>query len=314
MANFFPIEKIKVSDRANYWEDHLISVCGNFDTVVDDWNNFKGHIGIRNAGGFDIAEISNNANKVIRSKKHVAASNDRYCFLILQQEGSAILSQNGNEVFLEKGDMTLIDSGRPSVFQYDGFHSQISLHIPRDLLESCFPYNRIDEAHMISGSKGMGAITSRFLHSIYTEASELEAQDFISMREMLLKLLTSTLRADSAEDVIDVKQRQLKMLSTIIEQHLTDPELTPTLVATKAGISTRHLHRLFHGQNTSFGEWVRKRRLTEARRQLANTHFSDHSIIQIAFYWGFNDASHFSRVFKAQFGLSPRAYRLSKRK
>jgi methylphosphotriester-DNA--protein-cysteine methyltransferase len=28
--------------------------------------------------------------------------------------------------------------------------------------------------------------------------------------------------------------------------------------------------------------------------------------IEIAFRWGFNDAAHFSRVFKAQYGVSPR--------
>ena len=83
------------------------------------------------------------------------------------------------------------------------------------------------------------------------------------------------------------------------------------MIAELCGMSTRHLHRLFKADGVSFGEWVRKRRLSEARRQLANVHFSDHSIIQIAFQWGFNDAAHFSRTFRQEFGLSPRQYRRS---
>ncbi len=313
MDCFFPTETIKAADRADYWADFLVTVCGNFDTVVDDWQDFKGHIGIRNSGGFDVAEISNNARKVIRTKKHAAASNDKYCFLIMQQEGTAMLSQNGSDVFLEKGDMTIIDSAYPSVFQYDGFHRQISLHIPRNLIESCFSDHKIEKATLISGAKGMGAITRNFLHSMYYEAHEIEDQDFTTMREMLLRLLSTTFRGDAPENTVDLKTRLLNIIHQKIEQHLTDPELSPLLIASKVGISTRHLHRLFKLKGISLGEWIRKRRLHEARKQLANNYFSNHSIIQIAFFWGFNDAAHFSRVFKAEFGISPRQFRQSKR-
>ncbi len=33
------------------------------------------------------------------------------------------------------------------------------------------------------------------------------------------------------------------------------------------------------------------------------------NISQIAFTWGFNDASHFTRSFRAKFDMSPREYR-----
>ncbi|PCI47901.1 MAG: transcriptional regulator FeaR, partial [Alphaproteobacteria bacterium] len=249
--------------------------------------------------------------KIIRSRKQIAQGDDKYCFLIMQMQGRAVLSQRNNEAFLEPGDMALIDSGYPSEFTYDGFMRQISLHIPRETLESCLPYRRIEAARTISGVSGMGAVIRDFLASTYNEAAGIGEQDYPAVREALLNFLSATLRGYEPERVLGLKGQQLIHIRKIIEQNLTDPGLSPVMVAKMSGISTRQLHRLFKGDGVSFGAWVRKRRLCEARRQLANKHFSDHSIIQIAFHWGFNDAAHFSRSFRQEFGLSPRQYRIA---
>jgi AraC-like DNA-binding protein len=36
---------------------------------------------------------------------------------------------------------------------------------------------------------------------------------------------------------------------------------------------------------------------------------SSQSISDICFRWGFNDAAHFSRSFRADYGMTPRAFR-----
>ena len=36
-------------------------------------------------------------------------------------------------------------------------------------------------------------------------------------------------------------------------------------------------------------------------------------ITEVAYRWGFNDSAHFSRLFKASFGMSPTQYRSSRR-
>ncbi len=305
----YPVENVTATDRADLWEQSLKNVCGGFRTISRDWSKFQGNIELRNIGGFDVAGISMNADRVVRSKKQIAESDDKYCFLIMQMQGCALLSQRNNEAFLEPGDMALIDSGYPSEFSYDGFMRQISLHIPRETLQSCLPYHHIEEAKTISGLSGMGAVTKDFLASTYKEAGFIGEEAYPAVRSALLGFLTATLRGDLPTQIMDQKARQLSRIKKIIEQNLTDPDLCPARIARMSGISPRHLHRLFKGEGVSFGEWVRRRRLSEARRQLANKHFLDHSIIQIAFQWGFNDAAHFSRTFRKEFGQSPRDYR-----
>ena len=314
METAYPIDRVAPAERADHWAHSLKNVCGGFETISRDWSKFRGTIELRNIGGFDVAGISMNADKVVRSRRQITQDDDRYCFLIMQMQGRAVLSQGDNEAFLEPGDMALIDSGYPSEFTYDGFMRQISLHIPRETLESCLPYGKIEAARTISGAAGMGAVIRDFLASTYKEANSIGEQDYPVVRESLLNFLRATLCGHAPEQVMDLKVRQLIHIRNIIEQNLTDPCLSPALIADFCGISTRQLHRLFKGEGVSFGEWVRTRRLSEARRQLANKHFSDHSIIQIAFHWGFNDAAHFSRSFRQEFGLSPRQYRLAARR
>ncbi|MCY1312770.1 Transcriptional activator FeaR [compost metagenome] len=50
---------------------------------------------------------------------------------------------------------------------------------------------------------------------------------------------------------------------------------------------------------------MRLERCSEALRQVAGGRAS---VSEIAFAWGFNSSAHFCRVFKAQYGVSPREF------
>lgn len=65
--------------------------------------------------------------------------------------------------------------------------------------------------------------------------------------------------------------------------------------------------RDFYNQfRVSPGRWLLEKRLTRAAELLSQ---SDHSIMDVVCESGFNNISHFSRVFKKQYGLSPLQYR-----
>src|SRR4029077_19054695 len=76
-----------------------------------------------------------------------------------------------------------------------------------------------------------------------------------------------------------------------------------------AGISVRHLHRLFAAKSCTVAEWIRGRRLERCRTDLSDPHLRDRNITDIALGWGFSDSAHFSHSFKQEFGVSPREFR-----
>jgi AraC-like DNA-binding protein len=75
------------------------------------------------------------------------------------------------------------------------------------------------------------------------------------------------------------------------------------------GLSTRYVQKLFKGTGSTFGEYIKARRLERCRTDLSNRALAHFSIAELCYRWGFNDAANFSRAFTARFGLSPKAYR-----
>jgi AraC-like DNA-binding protein len=55
--------------------------------------------------------------------------------------------------------------------------------------------------------------------------------------------------------------------------------------------------------------YILRRRLEECARQLASSLRRGQTITEIAFASGFNNVAHFTRVFRQQFGVTPRQYR-----
>jgi acetamidase/formamidase/AraC-like DNA-binding protein len=94
-----------------------------------------------------------------------------------------------------------------------------------------------------------------------------------------------------------------------IERRLDDPDLSPARVAHSEGISERYLQKLFEGVDDNFSHYVRERRLQRACADLANPAEGHRTISEIAYHYGFGDSAHFSRTFRARFGLSPREFR-----
>ncbi|MFT4028869.1 MAG: helix-turn-helix transcriptional regulator [Protaetiibacter sp.] len=94
-----------------------------------------------------------------------------------------------------------------------------------------------------------------------------------------------------------------------IDRNLADMSLTPNRVAEAVCVSTRTLHRLFEREGLTVSAWIRQRRLENCRDELADPRMQHYPVNAIAARWGLSDAAHFSRLFKAAFGMSPRAFR-----
>lgn len=86
-------------------------------------------------------------------------------------------------------------------------------------------------------------------------------------------------------------------------------DLTLGVLARKAGLSPYHFLRTFERlTGVTPHQYVVRARLREAALRLSS---EPDKILDIAFDCGFGDVSNFNRAFRAEFGVSPRAYRRS---
>ncbi|MFF8908188.1 AraC family transcriptional regulator [Streptomyces olivaceoviridis] len=105
------------------------------------------------------------------------------------------------------------------------------------------------------------------------------------------------------------QQDLLWRVRAYVDARLWDRTLTPATIAAAQHISVRYLHKLFEGQGSTIGRWIQHRRLEEARRELARPEAGDVAVGAVARRWGFANATHFSRSFRAAYGMSPREWR-----
>ena len=101
------------------------------------------------------------------------------------------------------------------------------------------------------------------------------------------------------------------LIRRYLELNLRDPALSATMAAAAFSISVRYLHMLFPSEGETVCTYILRRRLEQCAKQLADPLWYKHSITEIAFAWGFNNATHFGRVFRNRYSVSPREYRNS---
>ncbi len=93
-----------------------------------------------------------------------------------------------------------------------------------------------------------------------------------------------------------------------VRAHLRDRDLTPARIAATHHISLRTLYTVWGDRDGTLGDWIIRERLERVRRELALAPPGT-TIFAVARSWGFVNAAHFSRRFRAAYGMSPREWR-----
>ncbi len=100
---------------------------------------------------------------------------------------------------------------------------------------------------------------------------------------------------------------ELNRIVTFIAKEYNDPSLTVSQIANEVGLlPTKITQILREKKNCSYKQYLNSIRLAEAKRLLLET---DRNIIDIALKVGYNNVTHFNRIFKEAEGVSPRQFR-----
>ncbi|MBZ5719841.1 MAG: transcriptional regulator FeaR [Acidobacteriia bacterium] len=310
MSQPFSTGQLSPSDRIDAWQWKARQICGDCRMHFPKNLLFHGSIDSRKIGGLEWTRFSSSAISFMKTPPETARSENRCCIVITQLRGVRRYSQDGAAVILQPGDSTLIDSGHPWSSDCPGECTRLYLRVPRWMMENRLRMSEIPVARRIPGKAGLGATLFHLTTSLYDEAELLKPEEGGAVLEGYFEILSACIGRLREDRGIGHEGTELCLrIQTFIEAHLAEPSLGPAEIASAAGISVRHLHRLFSLKGHTVGGWIRGRRLQQCRSDLADPRLRERSITEIAFLWGFSDSAHFSRSFRRQFGLCPRVFR-----
>jgi AraC-like DNA-binding protein len=300
------------NDQFDYWcavvRDNLAGIQHQCETRI----GFNGSLRRRSLSWLDVLQITTATPHIaMRLRAPLGAPSDDYYFASLGLWGTGLGTQDGRDAWLKWGVLLLEDGSLPYQFKVSGAEtSHLLLRIPRALLQQ--RVSHVDQLILgrgvIHNSELVGLMAN--LAASTLRLGQLDPLIREQLAHQTLDLLATVLMQSANPRGTDLNSGRIVTLwrvKSLVERYLHDPELSPTKIATALGISSRYINKLFEDENTSLMRYVWDRRLERCRCDLEDAAHTA-GISQVAFHWGFNDLSHFSRAFKAQFGLSPREY------
>ncbi len=313
MPNLITTDNIRKTDRADYWRD---AICRSFVELdcadISEDKEFFGHIKTHDFSQIKFSTVTSSKQHVLRSQSRIKKSYSDVFLLSLQVAGQGIVRQHDRQAILKTGDMALYDTTKQYELYFDNDFSQIVMKIPRFLAKKYLGVPEKLTALTLDHTSGCGLITGRMIQNVCQEGTSLcsEQQDILS--RSLMELLGANFQnnnLDIARNMSTTRHTRLLMIKDYIQNNLTDYNLTPKIIADEFGISTRYLSKIFAEDGHSVSRWLYDKRLEKSREDMTNSLLTGLTISEIAFKWGFNDMSHFSRSFKAKYACSPREYR-----
>ncbi|MBT2232920.1 helix-turn-helix domain-containing protein [Nonomuraea sp. NEAU-A123] len=301
------------AERRDYWQhvvsDAFVPLEVSFPRAD---GAFDGLLRGATMGALSICDVDTGAHAARRTPKLVTTSPAGCYKLGLMVRGSGVLCQDGREAALAPGEFAVYDTDRPYTLAFTEASRLLVLIFPRAMLG--LPPDRIARvtATTLSGQHGLGALLGPFLLGIGGLLGEVDDRSGVRLAGNVVDLVATTL-ADRLEltvaDSDGGRHALFLRITSFIEVRLGDADLGPGDIAAAHHISTRYLHKLFHAEGTTVSTWIRERRLERCGRDLRDPLQNARPVSAIGTRWGYADAAHFSRIFKAAFGTSPREYR-----
>lgn len=278
--------------------------------TCDDPESFRGVIRSAATDELQVCDVGATPHVVERTPELIHRDSRPALKVSVMLAGTGLLVQDGRKAVLGRGDIALYDTSRPYTLVFDeNFRTLVFMFAPDSINLPATSLAQLTGVR-VRGDSGLGVLASPFLTQLGTHLEEYSGLSGRRLAYTALDLLTTVfagelgLETPAADPHLALRQQVYEH----IDRHLATP-LTPSSIAAAHYISTRHLHSLFHEEGTTVSTVIRTRRLERCRRDLGDPLLADQSVATIGQRWGFSDAAHFSRSFKAAYAVSPSEYR-----
>ena len=299
--------------RLAFWTDLVCDTYVQLECDADPGGDgIDGEIVADELATLQLSRVTATAQLVRRTPALIARASEDYFLVSIQTQGRGVVSQDGRHALLAPGDFALYDSTRPYQLTFDDPFQQFVLKLPGPTLRTALRDTEQLTATSVRGDRGAGHLMIGMIRTLAADIDALAPESAAAVADSVSQILIAGLATLPAARSRGVAAHRVPSRADqgARARAPARPELRRGPDRARLRLSPSTLHRAWAGEPCSLSDWIWSQRLDAARRDLCDPALAARSMSDIAFSWGFNDAAHFSRAFRARFGCAPRELRI----
>lgn len=298
--DLFRADQLPEADRFPVWRE---SVRPLFDSLPDADGGFNAWV-----ESYDLREVfmAQCGFSPLVFQRGASDEGGDHWLVQLYMEGGYTGHNGDRPVRVNAGDISLLDLGRTLETRAPASRV-LSVVIPRDVYRSLAPSAMPRHGSVLRAGRPVTTILTHHLFAVWNTLPTLTVADLEGVNRTLVGAVAGAFggsgerpgeyRSSALADV------GLDAMLAYIREHL-DENLTPEQLCRRFGCSRTGLYRLFQPLG-GVSAYVREQRLRRCYRDLRRAAVTGERVVDVALRWGFDSQSHFCRLFRRAFDVTP---------
>lgn len=276
------------------WERHNAEQLIELDVRPPSSAAFRGRELNLQLNHASLAHVWGTAHEVARDRALIEARPSNSVAVYVGLRGDALVEFGGRRQVVHPGQIMLCDVDRPFVRGFGHGLEEVAVKIP------WAAFSDLTGMDTMAAPLILDAGTDPYARALARLVGHAVSPTMpVAPDEQALLELVSVLATGARTGVPHAHRAAARVF---IDDHLTDASLSASDVADGAGISERHLSRVFADAGTSVPRQILARRLDLAYSLLA--HGSVARTSDVAAHCGFTSMAYFSQAFKRRYGVT----------
>ncbi len=297
-------------ERATLWREWISKHFGGLQSDLYGDTDFDGRLQSQRAGELILTKLEANRHRVVRTPDRARQSEAAYLKIVAPLQGRAGVEQMGRQAWVGPGSWTIYDTtGSYAVGNPERVEHLIVMVPKAQMVERGLRLEPL-MARPVGGASGIARVALTTMRSTYQELPNMSADAARGAGELIAQLVHLSLLELAGQETQLTQRAALKdRIRGYVALQLHNPALTVEQIAHALNCSKRHLYNAWADEDETLASYIQRLRLEACIRELQQAGRQAKPITDIALSWGFNNLSHFSRVFREHTGRSPSEFR-----
>jgi AraC-like DNA-binding protein len=306
---------VEPQERFRLWRDTVAELFVRLDATTDTPDTFEMTVDRSVIGSVMHAKNTSNRQQLHRRAFDPDDAREDVLVFVRADRMTTEAIQDGSALSAHEGEIAVVDASREYRLRMVDGTAQTVLQVSRDDIRERAGKLSLFKACVIPADHPLIRFAFAYIANVISSIDELTPAQISTHSDRAVDLLVMGVCEVFGKAPSDPRVRRfadLYRVKSCINAQLRTPSLSVSDVASALDMTIEHVVTLLRAEDLTFRAYVLEKRLDQCARDFSTPALMHRMVSEIAYSWGFDDLSSFSRAFKNRFSASPREWREAK--